>query len=248
MTLAHRRLHGPALVAGLAVLLAACGGTTPSGASPAASQAAATAAPTEAASPSPTTAPTEAPSASPSEAPSASATAGASLATTGRIEVADAGFAITLPDGWTRVDLNAQDMDAILQQFSALDPETAQVYAQQIQGLLAAGLRVFAFSPDFSANVNVLTIPGMGVSLDLIEQLNLTQVEQFAQGDVTSERVDLPAGEAIRFSYDVDNGSGSTVSLDQYLLLAGNQQLVVTVTGGTDAEATEIAESIEVLE
>ena len=29
------------------------------------------------------------------------------LATTGRIEVADKGFALTLPDGWTRVDVTA---------------------------------------------------------------------------------------------------------------------------------------------
>ena len=247
MTLPAGRLRGPFLAAGLAAVLAACGGTSPSAQPSTASQAAAPSppdAPTEA----PTPAPTDAPTPAPTDAPSAAPSAGASLATTGRIEVADAGFAITLPEGWTRVDLNAQDMDAILEQFSALDPETAQAYAQQIQGLLAAGLRVFAFSPDLSANVNVLTIPAMGVSLDLIEQLNVTQVEQFAVGDVSSERVDLPAGEAIHLTYDVDNGAGQQVSLDQYLLIADGQQLVVTVTGGTAADATAIAESIEILE
>ena len=92
MTISMPRLGGALTITLLSITLAACGGSTPSGA--------ATAAP---ASQPPASV---APEASPTDSPTASAAGpGASLATTGRIEVADKGFAVTLPSGWTRINL-----------------------------------------------------------------------------------------------------------------------------------------------
>ena len=227
--------------------LAACGGTTTSSApaaSPEASQPAPSASPSEVA----TASPSEAPTASPSE---AAATPGSSLATTGRIEIPDKGVAVTLPEGWTRIDLTAGDLDALLEAAGAADPALAQQYSAQIQQMLAAGLALFAFGPDPLAgtNVTILAIPSMGVSLDLLEQINTAQIEALAQGEVDSERVTLPAGEAVHFEYSVPvAATGQTTTIDQYLLIGGDNQLVVMITGATPEDGDAIANSIEVLD
>src|SRR5687768_17880549 len=110
MTFHAPRLAGAVLTTLLAVALAACGGSTPS---------ASTAPATEEAPAPASVAPPGSSDASPSAA--AAATPGASLATTGRIEVADKGFALTLPDGWTRVDVTPEALEAAMAA-SEIDP------------------------------------------------------------------------------------------------------------------------------
>lgn len=222
---------GAALVA---LTIAACGGST------------ATTAPVT---PAPSSA---APSTEPSASASASAATspGASLATTGRIEVPEHGFAITLPAGWTRIDLQSGDLEAIMAAAGAENPELAQLYTTQIQTMLASGLVIFAFGPDISTgtNLNILSLPSMGMSLDLLEQANLAQLENLAEGQVSSERVTLPAGEALHLRYDIAAANQPTSpTIDQYLVLMGQRQLMVSVTNASAADATAIANSLEVL-
>ena len=235
-----RRLGGALTISLLAITLAACGGSTPS---------AATASPAGAATQPP---PSEAPSASTEASPSAAAepTSGASLATTGRIEVADKGFAVTLPDGWTRVDVTEEGIAAAIAA-SELDPALAAQYSNQIKALLGAGLAIFAFGPDPTAGtqVTVLALPSMGMSLDLLDQVNQAQLESLAQGDIQTERITLPAGEAIHYRYDLGGtGAAAGATLDQYFILAGPNQLVVTATNASEADAEAIANSIETLD
>ncbi len=238
MTITARCLGGAISIALVALSLAACGGSTPS--------AAVSAAPTTEATPAPASAePTTSPDAS------ATATSGASMATTGRIEVAEHGFALTLPAGWTRVDLSEGDLDAIIAAAGEVDPALAQQYAGQIQAMMAAGLAIFAFGPDPASgtNLNVLALPGAGLSLDLLEQLNTAQIEAIAGDEVTVERVTLPAGEAIHYRYEIAAaGLPNGASVDQYLVIAGDKQLVVSVSNGSEADAQSIANSIEVLD
>ena len=241
MTDPMRRLGGALAITLLSITLAACGGSTPS--------AAATAAPTTVASQPPASV---APEATPTGSPTASAAApGASLATTGRIEVPDKGFAVTLPDGWTRINLGEGDLKAMLEASGNLDPAVAEQYAAQIQAVAAAGLAVFALGPNpgGGTTLQVLAIPGMGMSLDLLEQINTAQVEALAGTGVEAERVTLPAGEALHYRYELNAaGAPAGTSVDQYLVLAGDNQLVVSVSNASEAEAEAIAESIEVLD
>jgi hypothetical protein len=235
-----RRLGGALTISVLAITLVACGGTTPSGA--------ATASPAGAATPAPASETPSAPGeASPSEA--AEATPGGSLATTGRIEVADKGFAVTLPDGWTRVDVTEEAIAAAIAA-SELDPALAAQYSAQIKALLGAGLAVFAFGPDPTAGtqLTVLALPSMGMSLDLLEQVNEAQLESLAQGDIQTERITLPAGEAIHYRYSLGGEGTPSATLDQYFILAGDNQLVVTATNATEADAAAIANSVENLD
>jgi hypothetical protein len=213
--------------------LAACGGT-PS---------AATSAPTSAAPAS------LAPSAA-SASPSAAASAGASLATTGRIVVPEHGFAITLPAGWTRIDLQSGDLEQIMAAAGAENPEMAELYSAQIQTMLASGLVIFAFGPDITTgtNLNVLSLPSTGMNLDLLEQANLAQLKTLAEGEVSTERVTLPAGEALHLRYNIKSANQpAPPTIDQYLVLMGDRQLMVSVTNASAADAAAIAGSLEKL-
>ena len=234
MTNHTRRLAGALSITLLSIVLAACGGATPSASDAPAS--AVTAAPASVA-----------PEASPSAA--VAATPASSLATTGRIAVADKGFAITLPDGWTRLDITPEALDAAMAANDVDPAMAAQISAQM--GMLGDGLAVFAFGPDPSetgTQVTVLALPAMGLSLDLLDQINKSQLENLAEGDVVSERVTLPAGDAIHYRYAIEIEGTPGATLDQYFVLAGSNQLVVTATNATEAEATAIANSIEVLD
>jgi len=236
MSMPIRRLGGALSITLLSVALAACGGSTP----------------TTAATPVPAPVTPAPASQAPETSPAASADApGPSLALTGRIEVAEHGFAVTLPEGWTRVDLKAGDLDAIMKAAGTVDPALAEQYSAQIQAMLGTGLAVFAFGPDPTSgtNLNVIALPGGGMSLDLLEQLNTAQIEALAGGNVNVERVTLPGGEAIHYRYEMTAaGMPAGTSIDQYLMLAGQNQLIVTATNATEAEAKAIADSVEVLD
>jgi hypothetical protein len=190
------------------------------------------------------------PSASASASAAASPSAGASVATTGRIAIADHKFAVTLPDGWTRIPLEAQDIDALIEAAGAQNPQLAQSYTQQIKAMAAQGLVLFAFGPDMTAgtNLNVISTPNMGLSLDFLEQANLAQVKALANGEVLSERVQLPAGEALHLRYALSTATGApSPTIEQYMLINGANQLVVSLTNASEAESSAIAQSIELL-
>jgi hypothetical protein len=237
MTFQTRRLAGALSITLLAIALAACGGSTPS----------ATVAPDTEVTPAPASVE---PAGSPSAAPStgAAATPG-DLATTGRIEVADKGFALTLPDGWTRVDVTPEALEAAMAA-SELDPALAEQYSAQIKALLGTGLSIFAFGPDPTAGtqVTVLALPSMGLSLDLLDQINTAQLEQLAAGDIETERITLPAGEAIHYHYALGSEAAAGATLDQYFIIAGPNQLVVTATNASPEDAAAIANSVETLD
>jgi len=230
-------------VAAVALVAAACG-ATPAASTPAAPSTS----PATTASSAPSVAPSASASASASAA--ASASAGASVATTGRIVIPDHDFAVTLPNGWTRIDLAAQDIDALIEAAGAQNPQLAQSYTQQIRAMAAQGLVLFAFGPDMTSgtNLNVLSTPNMGLSLDFLEQANVAQVKALANGAVTSERVQLPAGEALHLRYALSTATGApSPTIEQYMLINGDKQLVVSLTNTSEAEASAIAQSIELL-
>ena len=250
-----RRLGFALVIALSPAILVACGASTASTA-PTDTAAAQTAPPTV------EPVPSEAPVAS--VAP-ASAEPGPSLATSGRIVDTASGFALTLPDGWRRIDLAGDDVDRFMDAgLDAMSPEAADALRNQVRTMAASGIKLFAIdqngiTPEFVTNANVLVLPTGGVSLDLIEPTVVSQLEATLtdiNGDVETERVTLPAGEALKISYELGlspaGGSDVNVAIHQYLVVGDTNGVYLTVSGvpGEDLESTalEIAQTLELVD
>ena len=219
------------------VVVLACGGTT--------------------ASPSPSApTPTETASAAAS-APAAAATPAASQATTGRIELPDKGFAVTLPDGWQSFPV---DPAALQKMADAVGTKSGigQSLQRAIDSGQTAALSFWAFdmsdATPGSRNVTVLTQPAANIPLSLVESAVKGQISAIGGSDIVTETVTLPAGEALRLTYTltVPNAAGDQIQTSQalYWIQTDKRTIVVTGTGpdaAKDAELQAIIESIEAL-
>jgi hypothetical protein len=199
-----------------------------------------------AATPSPTLAPatsrpTPVPTPRPSVAPSVAPSAPAALPRTGRIEVASAGYGLTLPQNWFRVDLTKEDLQAFAKAGSqSLGADATKQLSDQVASLVASGISLFAYrfadtEAGLGTNLNVIVLPSLGLDLDTLERLNLGQLQGIVGQDVTIDhaRVSLPAGDAVRLAYTVPGSArtnGQAVAILQHLVLAGDKQLILTCT------------------
>ena len=178
--------------------------------------------------------------ASASVAPSAVATASTSTAglpRTGRIEVTSAGYAVTLPSNWFRIEFSKEDINAFAKAGSgSLGPGVSDQLAAQVASLAASNISLYAFrfadaDAAIGTNLNIIVLPSLGLDLATLETLNVQQLQQMVGKDVkiTHTRVTLPAGEALRLSYSLAAG-GQPVQLIQHLVLGGDKQLIMTCT------------------
>lgn len=237
------RLRAASLLAAFAIAVAACGGST---ASPAP-----TTTPTAAATPAPTPAPTEAPTptAAPTDAPTASAPVTGGR--TGRIEIADSKFAVTLADGWTEVPLDEDDIEAIVDAIP--DDSIAEQLRAQLPFLLQAGVKLWAFdlSADASGgNLIVITQPGIiPVSLlKTVAQQGVAQVPGI-EGDIAVDDITVDDVDGVVVSYTVVQ-EGASLDQRQVYVATNEQTYIFTFTdpGGTQGAALdEMIESIEFL-
>jgi hypothetical protein len=233
--------------------VAGCGSTAPSSITPASTPAsAAPQSPSTASSPSVPSGPAA------STAP-ASAGSGAGLPTTGRIAVTDKGYAITLPPAWTRVDLGPEGFNDLLEAGgSALPPSMQDLLKGQVGQMAASGVSLFAFRQPEGAlaagtTLNVLSLPNLGIQLDTLESLVVGQLKGVLGQDteITTARVQGPAGEFLRLTYVLKAGPAS-VGTVQYLFVTPSSQLVISCgTPGAiesvQAECESIAKTLEIL-
>jgi len=250
--LAGRARRGPILASTIAIALlsAACGSSAPASTAP---SVAPTAAPTQKAA-------TPPPAPSTAASPVASTGPRASLPTTGRIAVADKGYALTLLDGWTRIDLGEDLMQQLIQAGGASISETmSETLASQIGQLAASGLSIFALreatgDAQAGTTLNVISVPMpmSGVTMDVFEPIVVGQLKA-ALGkdvDIKTSRVQAPAGEFLKLNYQL-NGALGSYATTQYFFVGPNQQIVITCgTPGTSAtvakECETMAKSLEI--
>lgn len=251
MTIALRAQRIAAGGALIAVVAAGCGSTSPATSTPAG-----TASPT-------TTAPSITPTSPPPSAAATTASTGpaASLPLTGRIEVPDKGFALTLPTQWTRIDLGPNGLSEILKASASSLPENmANLLNSQIGTMAASGVSIFAFrSPDASmpagTTLNVLSLPSLGLTIDTYESLVVGQLKSVLGQDVevATARVKGPAGEFLRLTYDLKvTGSPTSIGTVQYLFISPTHQYVISCgtpgpTSAVQAECESIATTLEIL-
>ncbi len=244
---------GRSAIAGLtllALVVAACGGAA---ATPTPTAVEITAAPTVAPTPVPAT-----------SAPSQAAASGGPVAsaaavidgTTGKIVNETDGYAITLPEGWLRIDMNAQDMAAVMQSAAGLSDDMATMMENQAATMALSGVDFWAIKTGdvgagFASNANIIKQPSLNISLDLIEQLSVNQLESLdmlAGRKVAHDRVQLPSGEALHLRYEVGAKDAAnadiTATIVQYLLARDDGQYILTVTGADGAATAATAESM----
>ncbi|HEY7131150.1 MAG TPA: hypothetical protein VH440_02810 [Candidatus Limnocylindrales bacterium] len=215
--------------------------------------------------PAATKAPTVAPRPPASRAPSAAPSDDvvASLPRNGRIVVDAAGYAVTLPKNWFRVDLTRADLEQFAKAGSqALGAGMTDKLLDQVSTLVASGISLFAFrfadkEASVGTNLNVISLPSLGMDLDTLESLNVGQLQGIVGKGVkiAHAREQLAAGEAIRLAYTVPGSTttnGQSVALIQHLILDGNRQLIITCTApnGISRIADEcdgMAKSVEFL-
>jgi hypothetical protein len=200
-------------VIAIALLVGACGSSTPTGA--------------------PVITPPPTPSAAPvTLAPTATAAATSSAGN----PFAGQAFNLDLPDGWQSFDLDNPSGKAALDAFVAANPEMGPA----IQAFKTLPNVVFASNPLLGNVVVAFSLPTGGLSLDALkESFNM----QFASvpglvNQPKPEVVTLPAGKAIHWDLklSVNDASGGKTEVDESLYLVVSDTTAVLVefvaTGG----------------
>ena len=188
-----------------------------------------------------------------SPAVSATASPAATQATTGRIEVADRGFALTLPDGWESFPVDPAALEAIVDDLPP-DSEMRTLLEGQMGSAALAAIAFWAFDvrPERAEagqlrNMNVIAQPPSTLTLSLVESAIKTQLGAVEGiGAIDSEIVTLPAGEALRFDYElaVPDGAGGTkaVATTQYYIPLPKSTLIVSFSSDAAAAAEAASE------
>lgn len=201
---------------GVAVLVAACGTTTPTAAPP-------TLAPTQAVTPTAAPTPTAEPTVLPAPTPAS--------------PYAGQAYSLTLPDGWVTLDMKNPAGQAALDAFVAANPSMAG----PIEAFKQLDNVVMAVNQLLGNVVVSFSIPSGGLSLDVIAASITTQFatvpgvkEVPAPDDVT-----LPAGPAKHWHLELEanNPAGGTYSVGESIYLVANDTTAVLVefveVGGT---------------
>lgn len=194
--------------------------------------------------------PTATPTPSPTLAPSAAAKS--TLPITGEIVVAEWGYRLTLPEGWMRIDLDA-DIAALVgnQVAGGPDPTFVVDYLRgNRQSLIDHGGSLLAYEmddtdPRFVDSASVLTGEGSGITLDMIETGTVSRLESLAPdiANVTARRVLLPHGEAVLIAYEIHRPEPITaVAFRQYTFVGNSIQYILNVQGLPD-DATFVGDA-----
>jgi hypothetical protein len=163
------------------------------------------------------------------------------------------GILVAVPSSWLALDLADGELEALLDEAVAANPDFEDVLDAQVRAIAAQGAVFFAIEVDdaeFATNANIIRVPG-AIPDDASELDGVARqgIEQFG-GDVQDvSTVGLPAGEALRVTYDATlaDGAGGTIELAgvQFYVLA-DAGYVITVSfpvGGDTSVADVIAET-----
>lgn len=191
----------------VAVLVAACGSSTP------------TAAP-------PTTAPTAAP---PTVAPTASAVPTLLPSPTAAGPYANANYSLTLPEGWVSFDMSDPAGQAALDAFVTANPDMAA----SIEAFKKLPNVVMAVNQLLGNVVVSVSIPNAGMTLDVIAASFTTQFGALpgVKEAPTPDDVTLPAGPAKHWHLDIEANkpSGGTYTVGESIYLVANATTAVLV-------------------
>jgi hypothetical protein len=154
------------------------------------------------------------------------------------------GFAVSLPPSWHKFDVNAETLSVALPALGVQNPALIALISREAGQRSRSGSEIHFFAFDltsdaagtgFMTNLNILHQP-LTLSMGLSEfgAVNVRELEQVAQlaRPVLQEQAILPAGRALRLSYqlvvDLGDNQRLDLSLVQYLLVRGREGYVIT--------------------
>jgi hypothetical protein len=217
------------------VLALGCGSSSGSGAPTSAASLVAPGAtpaptPTPSLSPTPTIAPTPTPSPEPSD---------TVIGEVGRLVVPDQSYAITRPKGWKRIRLDPQSLSDVATLFP-VDSDFGRILSSDLFQVAALGMKVMAFDASthvglgaYPANLSVLAQPDMVFNLKQLKSVEAAQLGAITgiSKVVASDRK-LPAGDAVRFTYQVTapTAAGGELAFRgvQYILVGDRLTYIVS--------------------
>jgi hypothetical protein len=172
----------------------------------------------------------------------------------GRVEVPEAGYALTFPDDWVYVFPSAADAPALIDLAVEAVPDLAGTLEGVLEQDLQFSLMAFGRSnPDagFTENCNVIDTPGRGLTLNQGLDAEATAFRQLGDQLVSGpdvETLELPAGEAGRIDYGL-RFPGYQTEHATYHLTDGSDFHVLTCTyvERPDDDWLSIAETFEFL-
>lgn len=168
-----------------------------------------------------------------------------------RVEVAGEGFSIGLPAGWDEISAEDLGESGVMEGLASANPETAGVIDQAQAAIESGQIAFFAFDTEptdqtstFAANVNVINAGDVeGSASDAAEEMATTIESQIpVNGEVTTDTITLPAGDAavVRYEWTIvaADGTSNDAAVTQYAVLADGRGYILSFTSLAD-EATE---------
>ena len=160
--------------------------------------------------------------------------------------VPENGFSVAVPSGWNAVKPGEVLSDEDLENFRSENPEI-RAYIDAISGP-DSPIKFLAFDPagkeEFATNLNVVVLPlSAGVTFAAWAKAAAAEIDGLPtrSGPVEEDRVELPAGEALRLSYDQKFQVGDadkTVATLQYGLVGEGRAYILTFTTLPEQEAS----------
>jgi hypothetical protein len=154
---------------------------------------------------------------------------------------------VVLPSGWEEVPLDADQIQAFIDDAGASNPEIADALEGALSGVSDLGVAMFAIAPDMSTdtfvtNTNLILTPNDGTSLDDTKTAQVDYLEQLGATDVTSTEVDVAGSPALKAEYSLEmNGADGAVPVYgiQYVIFGDDSVGILTVTSVSDAPAED---------
>ena len=131
--------------------------------------------------------------------------------------MASQGFSVAVPESWQAISVDEYrdgDVEGLIKENPALEQ-----YVEAFQGPDSL-LKFVAVGPNVGLSLNIIVEElSLGMTLEKYSQASMSFVrtQPTVSGDIESERVQLPAGEAVKVSYTTE------------FMIAGSPQTVVNL-------------------
>lgn len=156
------------------------------------------------------------------------------------------GISIGIPPNWSAIDLTVGDMRKAMEEASKDDPRLAKVKGVVEHFVTNKSTKLMVLCQDpgqsFTRSLNIVKLPTQGSSMDELVRLNNDEMEKSFGIKSTTEKVKLPAGDAVLSKSQLALGRGK-ISARSYMLIKGDSYFVITVSLPLEAPEAVVKET-----